>query len=79
MTKALAPERAIRVAMVPRIQWGVNTPTLVDHQEATLRRLENASGEFPGVCCACLQDVGMGHLPSCYLAQALEEVGAWRA
>jgi len=52
---------------------------LVDHLEATLRRPETGNGEFPGACCACLQDAGsVGHLPSCYLAQALEEVGAWR-
>jgi hypothetical protein len=55
------------------------TVLLVDHLEATLRRLETGNGEFLEACCACLQDVGsMGHLPSCYLAQALEEVGAWR-
>ena len=56
------------------------TAALVDHLEAALKRLERENGEFPGACCACLQDVAtVGHLPPCYLAGALDEVTAWRA
>ena len=51
------------------------TAALVTHLEAVLRRLETGNTEFPGACAACLQDVATaGHLPSCYLAGALEEV-----
>ena len=48
---------------------------LVIRLEAVLKRLETGNTEFPGACAACLQDVATaGHLPSCYLAGALEEV-----
>jgi len=53
---------------------------LVTRMEAVLKRLEVGNTEFPGACAACLQDVATaGHLPSCYLVGALEEVKAWRA
>jgi hypothetical protein len=53
---------------------------LVIRLEAVLKRLETGNTEFPGACAACLQDVATaGHLPSCYLAGALDEVRAWRA
>ncbi len=56
------------------------TVALVAHLEAVLTRLETGNSEFPGGCCACLQDVATaGHLPSCYIAQALGEVRKWRA
>jgi|GEM_PF-3577762 hypothetical protein len=56
------------------------TATLVTRMEAVLKRLEVGNTEFPMACCACLQDVATaGHLPSCYLASALEEVREWRA
>ena len=53
---------------------------LVTRLETVLKRLETGNTEFPGACAACLQDVATaGHLPSCFLAGALEEVRAWRA
>jgi hypothetical protein len=56
------------------------TEALVTHLEAVLKRLETGNTEFPGACAACLQDVAVaGHLPSCYLAGALEEVRTWRS
>jgi len=56
------------------------TAALVTCLEAVLKRLEVGNTEFPGACAACLQDVATaGHLPSCYLAGALDEVRAWRA
>ena len=55
------------------------TTALVAYLEVVLRRLETGNTEFPGACCGCLQDVArVGHLPSCYLAGALEEVRTWR-
>ena len=55
------------------------TAALVSRLEAVLKRLEVGNGEFPGACAACLQDVATaGHLPSCYLDAALDEVRAWR-
>jgi len=56
------------------------TAALVTRLEAVLKRLETGNTEFPGACAACLQDVTVaGHLPSCYLARALEEVVVWEA
>ena len=56
------------------------TAALVTHLEAVLKRLETGNTEFPGACAACLQDVAsVGHLPSCYLAGALDEISMWRA
>ena len=53
---------------------------LVTRLETVLKRLEVGNTEFPSACAACLQDVTVaGHLPSCYLAGALEEVRMWRA
>ena len=53
---------------------------LVIRLEAVLKRLETGNTEFPGACAACLQDVATaGHLPSCYLAGALDGVRAWTA
>ena len=55
------------------------TAALVTRLEALLKRLETGHNEFPGACAACLQDVATaGHLPSCYLAGALEETREWR-
>jgi len=55
------------------------TAALVTRLEAVLMRLEIGNTEFPGACAACLQDVAAaGHLPSCILAGALDEVRAWR-
>ena len=52
---------------------------LVTRLEAVLMRLETGNTEFAGACAACLQDVATtGHLPSCYLAGALDEVRAWK-
>jgi len=52
---------------------------LVTRLETVLKRLETGNTEFPGACAACLQDVTVaGHLPSCCLAGALDEVRAWR-
>jgi len=52
---------------------------LVTRMEAVLKRLEVGNTEFPGACAACLQDVATaGHLPSCYLAGALDDVWAFR-
>ena len=56
------------------------TAALVTRLETILRRLEVGNTEFPGACAACLQDVATaGHLPSCFLAGALEEVRTWRS
>jgi len=56
------------------------TTALVTRLEAVLMRLEIGNTEFPGACAACLQDVAKdGHLPSCYLAGALDEIRTWRA
>jgi len=56
------------------------TAALVTRLEAVLMRLEIGNTEFPGACTACLQDVAVaGHLPSCYLAGALDEVRTWMA
>ena len=56
------------------------TAALVTRLEAVLKRLETGNTEFPGACAACLQDVATaGHLPSCCIARALEEVKEWRA
>ena len=53
---------------------------LVTRLEAVLKGLEIGNGEFPRACAARLQDVAnAGHLPSCYLAGALEEVVVWEA
>jgi hypothetical protein len=55
------------------------TAALVSRVETVLKRLEVGNTEFPGACAACLQDVASaGHLPSCYLAGALDEVRTWR-
>ena len=55
------------------------TAALVTRLEAVLERLETGNTEFPGACAACLQDVATaGHLPSCYLAGALDEIRGWR-
>ena len=52
---------------------------LVIRLEAVLKRLETGNTEFPSACAACLQDVATaGHLPSCYLAVALDEIRMWR-
>ena len=55
------------------------TAALVNRLEVTLKRLETGNTEFPSACAACLQDVATaGHLPSCYLAVALDEIRMWR-
>ena len=55
------------------------TAALVTCFEAALKRLETGNKEFPGGCCACLQGVAAAcHLPSCYLALALDETRVWR-
>ena len=55
------------------------TAALVTHLEAVLKRLETGSGEFPGACTACLQDVAVaGHMPSCIIAGALDEIRTWK-
>ena len=56
------------------------TETLVNHLEATLKRLGAENYAPPGSCCACLQDIAtVSHLPSCHLAAALLEISNWRA
>jgi len=55
------------------------TAALLIQLESALRRLEKQNYNPPGSCCACLQDVeGAGHLPSCYLAKALEGIENWK-
>jgi hypothetical protein len=56
-----------------------DSTALVTRLETVLKRLETGNTEFPGACAACLQDVATaGHLPSCFLAGALDEVQMWR-
>jgi len=56
------------------------TAALVNRLEAVLKRLEVGNGEFPGACCGCLQDVPIpGHLPSCCIDKALQEIVEWKA
>jgi hypothetical protein len=55
------------------------TAALVSNLDAALKRLEVGNGEFPGGCCACLQDVATGwHLPSYSLAKTLDKMGGLR-
>jgi len=53
---------------------------LIGRLETALRRLET-EGLYPadGCCCACWQDVARrGHLPTCYLGQALKDIEEWK-
>ena len=57
------------------------TTALMDRLETAFRRLES-EGLYPfdGSCCACCQDVPTrGHLPTCYLGQALKDIEEWKA
>ena len=57
------------------------TTALITRLETALRRLET-EGFYPadGCCCACCQDVATwGHLPTCYLGQALKDLEEWKA
>jgi hypothetical protein len=55
------------------------TAALLIQLESALNRLEKQNYNPPGSCCACLQDVDAeGHLPSCYLAEAIEGIAEWK-
>ena len=55
------------------------TEMLVDRLEAVLIWLTISNREPLGACCSCLQDVpNHGHLPSCYISQALKAIEEWR-
>ena len=56
------------------------TIALMDRLETALRRLETEGFYLSdGCCCACCRDVATsGHLPTCYLGQALTDIEGWR-